>query len=123
MITKGKDGISRTYTTLRVDADKVTLIGIDHTDLSEDKFVITQRAPTPQKVYPGARKSNLAYILGAVSTEAGVPVRRPMRVDISTSHTAGYTDEQVEEAVLRAVNVYLQGTQLVDYVHKGMRPS
>jgi hypothetical protein len=123
MITKGKDGLNRTYATLRVDADKVTLTGIDHTDLSEDKFVITQRAPTPQKVYPGARKSNLAYILGAVSTEAGVPVRRPMRVDISTSHTAGYTSEQVEEAVLRAVNVYLQGTQLVDYVHKGKRPS
>lgn len=123
MITKGKAGTNRTYTPLRVEGDRVTLIGPDHTDLSEDKFSITQRAPVAQKVYPGARKSSLAYVMGATSLEAGVQVRRPLRVDISTTHTAGYTAEQVEEAVLRAVNVYLSGTQLVDIVHKGVRPA
>lgn len=123
MKTKGTTAAERNYTQLRVDGDKVTLIGPDHTDVNDDKMVVTQRAPIPQKVYPGARKSNLTYVLGAVSKEAGVDVRRPLRVDISTSHTAGYTKEQIAEAVLRACNVYVAyQDQLEAIVHKGVRP-
>lgn len=123
MKTKSASAVERTYVQLRTEGDKITLIGPDHTDVNDDKFVITQRAPIPQKVYPGARKSNLAYVLGATSQEAGVAVRRPLRVDISTSHTAGYTVEQITEAVLRAANVYVAyPAQLTDIVHKGIRP-
>jgi hypothetical protein len=123
MKTKDAAGAIRIYNVLRVDGDRTTLVGPGHTDLSEDKFIINQRAPIAQKVYPGARKNSCAYILGAVSKEAGVDVRRPLRVDLSTSHTAGYTKEVVAEAVLRCVNVFLQDAQLEDYIFLGKRPA
>lgn len=113
----------RLYTLLQAAGNQSTLIGPDHSDVNDDKVIITQKAPTPQKLYPGARKSNLAYIMGAISTEGGIPVRRPLRVDISTSHTAGYTDAQVKEAVLRAVSAYVDQEQLLNIVFKGVRPS
>lgn len=123
MKTKDSAGTVRNYLPLRVDGDTTTLVGPDHNDLSEDKFVIKQRAPIAQKVYPGARKNNVAYILGAISKEGGIDVRRPLRVDLSTSHTAGYQKEVVAEAVLRCVSVFLQENQLEDYIFLGKRPA
>lgn len=123
MKTKDTTGAIRTYAPLRAEGDSTTLVGPDHTDLHEDKFVIKQRAPIAQKVYPGARKNNVAYILGAISKEGGIDVRRPLRVDVSTSHTAGYSKEQVAEAVIRCVSVFLQDNQLEDYVYLGKRPA
>lgn len=122
MKTKDTAGVVRNYLPLRAEGDTTTLVGADHTDLHEDKFIVKQRAPIAQKVYPGARKNNVAYILGAISKEGGVDVRRPVRVDLSTSHTAGYTKEVVAEAVIRCVNVFLQDNQLEDYIFLGKRP-
>lgn len=123
IVTKGTDGTSREYSVLVSDKSKTTLIGPDHSDVNSDVVVINQVAPTPQKVYPGARRTELTYRQGAVSTEAGVPVRRDIRVKIETSHTAGYTEEQVLEAVARACGFYAQGTQAADIIVVGRRPA
>lgn len=110
------------YKLHRAEGDRSVLVGPKHTDLNDDKLIITQRAPIAQKNYPGARKSTVTHVHGAISTEAGIPVRRPLRIDIQSSHTAGYDLGTVSDAVLIAINVFLQENQLADLIHVGSRP-
>lgn len=121
--TKNAAGEVVIYRLHRAEGDRSVLIGPKHSDLNDDKLIITQRAPLPQKNYPGARKSTVTHVHGAISTEAGVPVRRPLRIDIQCNHTAGYAKELVADAVCLAVNVFLQDNQLEDLIHVGSRPS
>lgn len=123
LVTKDKAAVSKQYSMLRVDAngDRTTYVGPEHTDVHNDKVIITQTAPSPQKVYPGARKSALRLVRTGLSLEGGVNVRRDMSCSITTSHTAGYTKAEVLALVLEAVNFYVDEPQAENIIFKGVR--
>jgi len=122
--TKTKDNVAKVYNLLRIDAngDRTTYVGPEHTDVHNDKVVLTQRAPSPQKVYPGARKSSTKLIRSGLSKEAGVDVRRDMSCEISVSHTAGYKLEDVLALVLETANIMVDQEQAKAIVFTGTRP-
>lgn len=125
MKTVNKSGAEKLYSLFRIDdnGDRATYVGPEHTDLSRDQAVVTQKAPVASKDYPGARKSSLKLIRTGISTEAGKPVKRDMRVEISTSHTAGFTIEEVDALILEAVNFYKDEIQRKAIVYTGQRPA
>lgn len=125
MKAKNQAGAVVDYALARIDnnGDRTTYVGPDHSDLHNDKVVLNQTAPVGQKLYPGQRKSSTKVIRTGISTEGGVAVRRDMRVEILTSHTAGFTDAEVMAAVATAVSIFTDAAQAKAIVYQGIRPA